>query len=225
MDLVDTWFCIIGTLLIGVGATIWWGNGNKTAALWCVAFPGVVMLLVAAGLQIQHRFIEKKSNVALEEAPNRQQSPANLQKPELRLSMSGANVFTPDAQDVRERLTGIALNVKVWNTGTPCVATDWSLAVIAQGKTPALAQLTRIPEHLSLGGPINSTVIHASDALDVKTSANPISTQLVDGTLLFYVQMKRAVVLQKSTRLELAVTDIYGTKTLTSQIMGDWLGR
>ncbi len=48
--------------------------------------------------------------------------------------MSGGNVFNPDAPDLRNRLTGIALNLKVWNTGAPCVATDWTLAVIAQGK-------------------------------------------------------------------------------------------
>ena len=86
MNLVDTWLCIIGTLLIGVAATIWWGDGNKTVALWCVAFPGAVMLLMAVGLQIQHREIEKKSKAVAEVGAAGSQQPAtNLQKPELRL--------------------------------------------------------------------------------------------------------------------------------------------
>jgi hypothetical protein len=144
VSLVETWLCVIGALLLGVAATIWWGNGNKTVSLWCVAFPGIVMLAIAAGLQIQHRYILTTSTSSLGRATDLQQPPAEPPKPELRLSMSGANVFTPDALDVRSRLTGVALDVKVWNTGAPSVATDWTLAVIPQGKTPVLGQLTEI---------------------------------------------------------------------------------
>jgi len=91
-------------------------------------------------------------------------------KPNLKLSMYGANVFIPEAPDVRSKLTGIALNVKVWNIGGPTVVTEWNLFITAPGTVPVVAQLTRVPAHLRLGGPVNSAVIQGSDDLEPKTA-------------------------------------------------------
>jgi len=83
-----------------------------------------------------------------------------------------------------------------------------------------------IPDNLRLGGgSINSAVIRASDALDVKTAKDPVAATPADGTLLFYVPLKKPVVLDPSTRLELSVKDIHGSESVARQLMGDWLQR
>ena len=145
--------------------------------------------------------------------------------PALRVSISGANVFAPDAKDVHNRLTGIALNARIWNTGIPSVATEWSLVVVPQNMTPVIAQLTSIPETLQLTGPISTAVIHAADALDTKTLTTPIGAIPVEGVLLFYVPLEREIVINPSTKLELTVKDIYSSETKAIQIIGEWLRR
>jgi hypothetical protein len=69
MELAASWVAIVGTILIGIAATIWWGNGNKTKAIWVCAFPGVTMLMLAFSIQIQKTIWDsqaraKNSNIA-----------------------------------------------------------------------------------------------------------------------------------------------------------------
>jgi hypothetical protein len=52
LDLAITWLPIIGAVLVGYGATVWFGNGNKTAAIW-VCFIGAVMLAGGLALHVQ----------------------------------------------------------------------------------------------------------------------------------------------------------------------------
>jgi hypothetical protein len=139
-------------------------------------------------------------------------------RPNLRLSLLGGNIFTPDAKDVRNRLTGIVLDISVWNTGAPSVATEWSLFVVAQNAAPVPAQVTEIPEALRLGGLINSAVIRSSESLQDKTKVTPISNAPVQGKLLFYVTMKLEIVRAASTRLELTVKDMYGTESRVTKL-------
>lgn len=142
-------------------------------------------------------------------------------RPELRLVTSGGNIFQP----IDVGMTGITLTTKVWNTGTPTVATEWGLSVIPQGRLPALAQLTKIPEHLRLGGKINSAVVEAAEELDLKTAQTQISAFPVEGVLLFYVHLPLATVRNPATRFELSVQDIYGKETKISKLLGDWMVR
>jgi hypothetical protein len=146
-------------------------------------------------------------------------------RPELKLAMSGGNVFLPDIPDSQNFRAGLAIDATAWNTGAPSVATAWSLVVIPQGKKPVLAQLTKMPDQIRASGPINSGVIRGSEALDIKTKKEPIQNIPVDGTLLFYVSLEQKVVLEPTTILELSVKDIYGTESLVRQVMGDWWHR
>jgi hypothetical protein len=47
----------------------------------------------------------------------------------------------------------------------------------------------------------------------------------IDGTLLFYIQLPKSIIMMPSTQLELSVADIYGTEYKTTQHMGDWIHR
>jgi hypothetical protein len=149
----------------------------------------------------------------------------SVPKPELRLVMLGANVFVPDAPDLKGQLTGIALDARIWNTGAPSVATSWSLVIIPKNGGLVPTQFTKIPPKLTVKGPVVGAVIKASDALDEKTNANPISTVPVDGTLLFYVKLPQNVVKDLDTRWELTVEDIYGKPTTVAKTLADWLQR
>jgi len=145
-------------------------------------------------------------------------------KPELKVLMTGANIFIPNAPDMRRHLTGLAIDVRVWNTAKPSIATDWGLSVIAGGRI-VKAQLTRIPDELRVSGTINSTVIHASQDLSMKTSKEPVGNTVQEGTLLFYVNLDKATVVSASTQLELSVKDENGAASTARQSVGDWLQR
>lgn len=146
-------------------------------------------------------------------------------KPELKMSVSGGNIFTLQSPDLRDQLTGIALNVKVWNTGTPSVAISWNLNVIVPGRIPVRAQLTNITDQLPLGGAVNSLVIHPSESLERKTSATQIEMIPIDGILLFYVAIDKDVIMQSNVQLEISVRDVFGLETRVMHRMGDWMNR
>jgi hypothetical protein len=152
-------------------------------------------------------------------------SPVAAQKPDLKISASGGNVFNPDAPDWKNGYTGIGLTTRIWNTGAPSIAIDWSLFVVPKGKTPVRAQLTAIPDALTVGGSNNSSILRKADALDIMTIKNQVQSTVIEGTLLFYVPIPRTIVLDKDTELELSVRDAYGTESKWNQRMGDWLKR
>lgn len=143
-------------------------------------------------------------------------------RPDLRLFVDGGNVFVPN--DPPET-TGLALNAKVWNLGAPGVAIEWDLSIIPQGRLPVIGQITKIPEHLRLGGSVNSAVVSGNESLVDKTSQTDISRTPVSGVLLFYVPINHEDVLLPSTRMELTVGDAYGNQTKFTKLIGDWLVR
>jgi hypothetical protein len=53
METAVVWLLVIGPLLIGLGAAIWWGSGNNTVGLWGGFVPGAIALVLAAAFQIQ----------------------------------------------------------------------------------------------------------------------------------------------------------------------------
>ena len=52
MDIAIGWLVAIGAVAIGTGGTIWWGNGNRTVAIWTAA-AGFVLWILAGALQAQ----------------------------------------------------------------------------------------------------------------------------------------------------------------------------
>jgi hypothetical protein len=140
------------------------------------------------------------------------------------LSIPGGNIFVPDQA---KKLTGIALNVSIRNSGAPSTANDWQLWIVpGHNVTPVLAQLTRIPKSLSLGGPINSAVITDDQSLIDKTHQKPVGAgEVVDGVLLFYTSLSKSTVQGDSTMLRLSAEDISGKVFTAEQRMSDWLKR
>lgn len=158
--------------------------------------------------------------VRLEDLEAIQKHPPQPARPELRLQIEGGNCFTPTDEP---SLTGIGLQATVWNTGLSSRVMEWSLSVIPVGATPALAQLTKMPDQLAAGGPKRSAILRASDALDVKTFKDPVGIDPVSGTLLFYVKLPRGKVLNDKTVWELSAKDAFGGEIRVSKRMSDWL--
>ena len=143
-------------------------------------------------------------------------------KPDIRLLILGADIFTPDFQP---DWTGIAVAARVWNTGKPSIAVAWSLIISPKGQTPVIAQFTVMPEQLRAGGPNNNTVLRGADSLDVKNLKEPITSDPKDGNILFYTKLPRDVVMASDTWWELSITNSYGVESTTRKRMGDMLGR
>ena len=155
----------------------------------------------------------------IEELPSRGDEKKNTSEAELRLALSGGNIFIPDQ---RPDLTGIALDAKIWNLGKPSVATEWNLVIESPGKKAVRAQLSVIPPNLKIGNGKKKTIPRAN-ALDVKTGTVEISTTPIEGVLLFYAQIEKQDILLAETVLTLSVQDIYGKETMIKQRIADWL--
>lgn len=144
--------------------------------------------------------------------------------PMFRLSMLNANIFElPRAPNRIDGITGIALDVSIRNGGSPSIATEWKLYVLALGEVPMLAQLTRMSNDLRVSGN-PSVVLAASESLENRTSQTPVhSGELVEGKLLFHIELPKKTILNKTTILKLSVQDIYGNEFSRDHRIGDWL--
>jgi hypothetical protein len=143
-------------------------------------------------------------------------------RPEFRLSLLGGNIFVPDKAP---ELTGIALDVRINNIGTPSIAANWNMFVEHGHKTRA--QLTKPPEALTLRGPAGMVLLHASESLERKAMERPLrdGDSPLEGWLLFYVPLQKSVVQSSDTVLHLTVEDSKGHTFSAKQRMGEWLQR
>jgi hypothetical protein len=146
-------------------------------------------------------------------------------KPQLHLTAQGANLFTPDAPDIRDILSGIVLDAMIWNTGAPSIAVDWSL-IIRIPNGDIVAQLTAFPEKLTLNRSSHGqTIFTSADELDLKTIKETVGPVATSGRLLFYARVSLEELKNPSTQLILSVKDALGTATTVTKKIGDWLSR
>ena len=82
-----------------------------------MAISSTEYLLFKANLENKNDFIKTLQEHLGSERRHEPPSPSSVAKPELRISMSGANIFVPGDPDIKNRLTGIALGANIWNTG------------------------------------------------------------------------------------------------------------
>jgi hypothetical protein len=77
METAVVWLLVIGPLLVGIGAAIYWGSGSKLLGLWAGFVPGAVVLIIAAALQTQ--IIISKSDM-VEPSPGPPEAEINRQR-------------------------------------------------------------------------------------------------------------------------------------------------
>jgi hypothetical protein len=188
-------------------------NGLIASPYW--AFAPLALILLATGIFVSREF----KLIGPAARPFEASAP---QKPELHLVIPSANVFVPVAEP---ELTGIGVEARVWNTGVPSIATEWTMKIIPNGKVPATAQLTVMPNVLEATGEFNSAKLLASNSLESKTKITPIGITPVSGVLLFYVALPKNVVQSPDTSWEIGVKDIYERETAVAKLVGDWLSK
>src|SRR3546814_2063915 len=93
-----------------------------------------------------------------------------------------ANIFQPNDDQSK---VGLAINVAVWNAGTPAFVTNWRLEVAQDGQTMIHAPFSDIPERLELRGSFD-TVLAPTDSLAERTKTTRNDDHTVEGTLLLY---------------------------------------
>jgi hypothetical protein len=145
--------------------------------------------------------------------------------PDFKLSILGGIVFIPDQDSA---LTGIAIEVRIRNSGTPSIATDWSMLVhLPRNDRIIAAQLTKPPPVLTLNGPAGKVLLHASESIEDKVASKPMRAgdPPVQGWLLFYLTLPKPDVIAPDTILEIRVEDFSGHVFSKKQRMGDWLQR
>jgi hypothetical protein len=140
---------------------------------------------------------------------------------DFKITMMGGNIFIPDK---RPDLTGIALNVRIRNAGTPSIATDWALEVILPDGTSIRPQLTQLPKTLTLKGKSGVVNLSSSESLDSLTFSRNIDTASpAEGQLLFYTPTPKTLIENPQTVLILSVQDIAGKTFSSTQKIGAWL--
>lgn len=137
---------------------------------------------------------------------------------QIKLLIRGGNIFVAEHGEL---LTGIALSVKVWNTGKPNTVVKWSLTVTPSGIPGETVDSKAMPDVLTLNGP-PTTVLRSEDSLERKVEEAEIGVIPKAGTLLFYVRLPKETVLSHATVLRLEAQDSYGESVLAQQKIGDW---
>lgn len=159
--------------------------------------------------------------------PNAFQPITQANPPDFKITLLGSNVFIPDQDPI---LTGIALEVRIRNSGGESIATDWALTITPIGGQPIRGQLTKPPESLTLKGVNTSRTIKLRQddfSLERQAMSSPLKPNdpSIQSQILFYAPLPKAEVMAPDTVLTLTVCDFAGHTFSANQRMGDWLSR
>ncbi len=133
------------------------------------------------------------------------------------LLMTGLNIFHID----NSNLSGILIDTKIWNTGTPCAIIEWILRITPKEQSTQKAHYRNIPETFTLSG--NPTItIHSSESLEYKISTNEINNTPIEGKLYFCTKLTLETVTNPSTIFNLSVKDITGNYYHQSKSIKDF---
>jgi len=156
----------------------------------------------------------------IDQQPGSKISISGLKPSDINVDWLGANIFSPTG---KPRLTGILLELKIWNAAQATFITKVQLTVTTPDASPVLAQLSTVgPAGMTLPGDPPRTFF--KDNLLTERLSQPIraSEPPVEGELLFYVAAARTKVLHKDTILELTITDSQNQAKTFRHRRGDW---
>lgn len=178
--------------------------------------PGIILIVIGITwvivVYLNSAPPSEKEKPRVEKKQNQE---VNRKATDFKLLLRGGNVFMHKS---RPGITGMALGVQIRNAGrASSIATNWKLYIKELGKAPVLAQLINTPKELP---PIVSAV---DFSLREEAISKPIEYgDVLEGTLLFYIELPRDNVIKEDTNIELKVDDIHGKTFSAIQNMGDW---
>jgi hypothetical protein len=126
METAVVWLLVVGPLLIGLGAAIWWGSGNNTVGLWGGFVPGTIALVFAAAFQTQAVISKSDTHEVVSiNSDNRDRPWISLE-----VGMAGPLTFANVGRVVGSTWN-IPLRIDLKNTGnTPAFGVDTTVKLI-----------------------------------------------------------------------------------------------
>lgn len=215
-------FGVPGAAAMAWASTTWgwyWATFNWAGV--AIAFL-VSLIVISASFLLLAGGAHKWQSIArpANDLPKTQRS-ATTESPEFRINLLGANVFKPTGNS---DITGILIDARIWNTGTPSIITEIELVLFLEGHTTISTQFTTMPDRLNLSGQnAGALVLAERDDIERKVTSTAVGASLVEGKALFYAKVTRAKVLHSDTRFEFSIRDIYGKRTTVSKAMNEWL--
>ena len=211
--IVAALFVLIGVYIMSAPWTGAWLPEPKEEARKTYRLVVLACCIVAAiGILFEWSFLEHRA------VPLPQRTVAST--PQFRLLfLNSGNIFVYSPPGLHGSLTGITLDAKIWNTGTPSVVSSWSILVDPENGNSAGGQSVEIRAPMHIKGRYVSPTIRPSDSLDAKTAFTKVGQTPVEGTLLFYVPLRESDVLNSTVTL--TAKDIYGNPYSITVYMRD----
>lgn len=135
-------------------------------------------------------------------------------KPQLHISIRNINVFEANNASYG-KVTGIILEVSIWNTESSTFAVDWRLTATRTEKG-----------RVSAAGPFDLSSMSSEQGLDRRTENISVNDRPVTGKVLFYFRadaLSRSALLDPRAEIALSVKDAYGNITEDNELTARWL--
>jgi hypothetical protein len=179
-------------------------------------FVSICILIAGLGISV---------GLALKVPPHNamatQTEPMTSRSPQFKLLfLDSGNVFMYSPPGLRNAITGITLDAKIWNIGAPSIVSNWTITVApADGGDPVGGQSIPIKRLMHLNGRYSTATITPSSSLAAKTEFAKVGQTPIEGTLLFYVPLSQKSVL--NSKITLTAKDLYGNPYSTTVYMRD----
>ncbi len=142
--------------------------------------------------------------------------PQAPEKPDVRMQITGGKASIPTAAPDRVQLL---LELRVWNLGKPVHIVKWALTICLDGEGRHAAPLSLVPPMLVIDGQELSDLKDLSALLVDEL----LSSEIINGDLLFYTKLDIKKVTAASTIWELRAEDAFGTDFKTRLRVGSLL--
>jgi hypothetical protein len=129
---------------------------------------------------------------------------------------------TTDGGESGEELTGIILDIKIWNTNAPAALVGCEMKAAVDGKV-FQGQFLKIPDGLSLSGRNGVHLPNPSNSLFDKTAGEKILDNPIDGSLYFIFQISKSLFQKHDTVITITLEDSNGGMHTFTKALGDWI--
>lgn len=142
-------------------------------------------------------------------------------RPLFEIMFDNAAVFVPTPGQLGAHLkTAIAMDVKVWNLGSPGHIVQWILHVTPINEQPDILRAIAIANDIRVGGS-PAIIIERKESLIEKCEKELVGTTLVRGKILFLSTLEQAIVADANTRWSLIAIDSHGRESRYTARVGD----
>lgn len=140
--------------------------------------------------------------------------------PDIRFLLQGGNIYT--SSNDSKPLTGLCLDVKIWNLGGPSFPVTWQLFIRAPGMERTGAHFSKMPEKLYPAGSNSNVILYSRDEIENKMIEGQVPNRPTNGWVLFYAELDQSLISEAETIIDLTMIDQRERHFSCTQRMGDW---